>query len=152
MRSAHHHRHPGGANGIGHPVSFRNHTRHRADPDQPDALRQHETDDLGIAHRLCVAVDQQHFVSRGRKCLQEKHPEVRHEVCGHAIVGIVKQNTHGKHLFRPSSGPWWLWEGFSRSPQPVFLLKPIDRARPDGRSSASRRLTARPLVITQPIV
>ena len=94
VRSAHHHRHPGGANGIRHPVSLRDHAGHRADPHQPDALGEHETHDLGIAHRLRVAVDQQHFVSRRRKRLEEKHPEVRHEVRGHAVVGIVEQNSH----------------------------------------------------------
>ena len=90
VRSAHHHRHAGGADRVGHPVGLGDHAGHRADADQADLLVEHEADQLGIAHRLRIAVDQQDFVPRRGERLQQKHPQVRHEIAGHAVVRIVK--------------------------------------------------------------
>jgi hypothetical protein len=39
---------------------------------------------------LSVAIDEHDFVFRGSKRLQEKHPEVRHEIAGNPIVGVVE--------------------------------------------------------------
>jgi hypothetical protein len=63
--SARHDRYSRCANGIGHPVSLRDHAGHRANPDQPDTLGEHETHSLGVAHRLRVAIDRQHFGPAG---------------------------------------------------------------------------------------
>src|SRR5579872_7473807 len=37
-------------------------------------------------------------MSRRSKCLEQKHPEVRHEIAGYAVVRAVKQNPHDTPL------------------------------------------------------
>jgi hypothetical protein len=51
-----------------------------------------ELDYFGVAHRSCVAIDQKNFVAGGRERLQQKHPEMRHEVLRDAVVGVVEKN------------------------------------------------------------
>ena len=88
VRSAHHDRHSGGANGVGHAIRLGDHSGHRADADQSDVFFSNEPRDLGFVHRLRVAVDQQHFVAGGRQGLEEKHPEVRHEIAVTPLSGL----------------------------------------------------------------
>ncbi len=64
VRSAHHHRNAGGADRIRHAVRFGDHAGHGADSDQSDPLVERELNQLGVAHRLRVAVDQNHFMAR----------------------------------------------------------------------------------------
>ena len=60
-------------------------------PTSPIRLSSDELDQFGIAHRSGVAVDQNDFMTGGRERLQQKHPEVRHEVLRDAVVGVVSQ-------------------------------------------------------------
>ncbi len=61
-------------------------------PTSPTPSVDNELDQFGVAHRSCVAVDQNNFMAGGRERLQQKHPEVRHEVLRDAIVGIVEKD------------------------------------------------------------
>ena len=89
VRPAHHHGDAGGAQGVSDAVGFGDHARHGADSHQPDSLLESELDQFGIGHGLGIAVDQQDFMAGRRKRLQQEHPEVRHEVLGHAVVGVI---------------------------------------------------------------
>jgi hypothetical protein len=51
---------------------------------------------------LRIAVDQEDFVLGWRQGLQQKHPQMRHEVLGHAIIGVVQKNFHVRTV--PFSG------------------------------------------------
>ena len=88
--SSHHHLDAGGTEGVRCPVSARDHPRHGADTDQTDLPVLHEPDEAGVIHRLRVAIQEKHFVARRCARLQEEHPQMRHEVSGHAVVGIVE--------------------------------------------------------------
>ena len=92
VRPAHDYGHAGGAQGVGHAVGFGDHARHGADADESDFLIQRVLNQLGIGHRLRVAIDQQYFIAGRRQGLQQEHPKVRHEVLGHAVIGVVQQN------------------------------------------------------------
>src|SRR6266571_625762 len=94
VRPAHDDGHPNGADGIGHAVGLGDHASHRADPDKSDVVFEHISGDAGFVHGLRVAVDQENFVAVGSKCLEEKHPKMRHEVAGHTVIGVVKQDSH----------------------------------------------------------
>ncbi len=99
MRPPHDHGHAGRSNGVSYPVGSCDHSGHGADANQPDVLAEHEPNQLNVCHRLRIAVDQQDFVFRRRERLQQKHPEMRHEVPGHTVVWAVEQNRHGSpHL------------------------------------------------------
>ena len=89
MGAAHDDRHARGANGVGDAVRLGDHAGHGADPDQRDLVLDHILDQVGIAHGLRIAVDQQHLVVRRRERFQQKHPQVRHEVSGDAVVGAI---------------------------------------------------------------
>src|SRR6202034_1950532 len=39
-------------------------------------------------------VDQQDFMAGRCEGLQQKHPEVRHEVAGYTVVGVIEQDSH----------------------------------------------------------
>ena len=41
-----------------------------------------------------VPVDKKDFVLRGRKTLEQKHPEVGHEIARHAVIGTIEQDVH----------------------------------------------------------
>ena len=92
VRSAHDDRNTGGADRIRHAVGFGDHAGHGSDPDQSDPFVDNELDQFGVAHRSCVAIDQKDFMAGGRKRLQQKHPEVRHEVLRDAVVGVIKKD------------------------------------------------------------
>src|SRR6266571_625763 len=94
VRPAHDDRHSNGADGIGHAVGLGDHTSHRADADKSDVVFEHISGDAGFVHRLRVAVDQENFVAVGSQCLEQKHPKMRHEVAGHTVIGVVKQDSH----------------------------------------------------------
>src|SRR5712692_3788924 len=97
---AHDHGHADRADGVSHAIGLGDHTGHRADADEPDVLFQHKASDAVFIHGLGVAIDKQHFMSGGSERLEEKHPKMRHEVAGDAVIGVVKQNSH-----RPSFLP-----------------------------------------------
>ncbi len=63
MRSAHHNRHTSCTDSISDAVRLCYHPGHRADPDKSDVLFAHEAGDVGLIHRLGVAIDQQYFVT-----------------------------------------------------------------------------------------
>ncbi len=90
VRTAHDDRHARGANRTGNAISFRNHPRHRPNPDKPDLVLLHELYDLIVGHRLGVAVNQNHFMTGRRECLQQKHPEMRHEVSRHTVIRVIE--------------------------------------------------------------
>jgi len=50
--------------------------------------------DLRLVHGLSVAIDEQNFVAGRGESLQQKHPQVWHEVSSHTIVGIVEKDSH----------------------------------------------------------
>ena len=100
MWSAHHHRNAGRADRIRYPIRLGDHTSHGADSDQSDSPVQHELNQLGVAHRLRVAIDQNHFMPAGRKRLQQKHPKVGHEVLRDTVVGVIEQDSQFTCLFQ----------------------------------------------------
>ncbi len=89
MRATHDDLYSHGAHGVRHAIGFGNHPGHRTDTDQSDILFTHVVRDTFFIHRLSVAVNQHHFVARRSKCLQEKHPKMRHEVASHTIIWVV---------------------------------------------------------------
>ena len=103
VRSAHHDLHSGRANGVGDAVGLRDHAGHGADADQIDLLVADVLRDLSLVHGLRVAVDQQHFMSGRSQRLEQKHPEMRHEIAGDPVVGVIKQNSHDCSLLSESS-------------------------------------------------
>src|SRR5678815_1615477 len=80
VRPAHHHRYTRSANRISHSVSLGYHPRHRADTDKFDVLFANESHEVFLSHRARVAVYKQYFMTGWGERLQEKHPEMRHEV------------------------------------------------------------------------
>ena len=54
----------------------------------------YKLDDLVIAHRTRIRINQNNFMTGRRDRLKEKHPEVWHEVARDAIVWIVEQYFH----------------------------------------------------------
>ena len=94
MRPTHHDRHAGGADCVGDAIGFLSHPRHRADPDKSDLLLAHKLNNLVIAHRAGVGINQGYLVTGRGDCLKQKHPEVRHEVARHPVVRVVQQNSH----------------------------------------------------------
>ncbi len=52
---------------------------------------------LAGAQALRVAVHQEYLVARRSQRPQEKHPEMRHEIVGDFVIGIVKQYVHSDH-------------------------------------------------------
>ncbi len=94
VRSAHDDFHPGGADGVGDAIGLGDHAGHGADADEVDFFIANILGDLGFVHGLGVAVDQQDFVAGRSEGLEEKHPEVRHEVASHTIVGVIEKDSH----------------------------------------------------------
>ena len=94
VRSAHDDWHTGGADGVGDAIGLGDHAGHGADADQIDVLVAHVLRDLRFVHGLGVAVDEQNFVAGRGEGLEKEHPEVRHEVAGHTVVGVIEQNSH----------------------------------------------------------
>ncbi len=111
---AHDHGHADRADGVGHTVGLGDHAGHRADADEPDVLFQHKASDAVFIHGLGVAIDKQHFMSGGSERFEEKHPQMRHEVAGDAVIGVVKQNSH-RPFFLAQSGAEVRYESLGRS-------------------------------------
>src|SRR6202008_3529168 len=70
------------------------HAGHGADADQANLFALDIFDELLIVERFCVPIDEQDLMLRRREGLEQEHPKVRHEVAGHAIVRVVKKNSH----------------------------------------------------------
>ena len=62
VRPANHDGHAGGADGIGHAISFGDHSGHGPDPDEIDTALAHEPGHAFLIHVVCVAINQQDFV------------------------------------------------------------------------------------------
>ena len=95
VRSAHHHRNSRGPNRIRHAIRLGNHSGHGADADQSNIIVAHKLRDPRLVHRLRVAIHQQHFIASGSERLQQKHPQVRHEITGYTVVWVIEKNFHG---------------------------------------------------------
>ena len=76
----------------------------RADADEPDIIFADVLRDARLVHRLRVAVDQHDFMAGRRERLEEKHPQVRHEIFRNAIVGTIEQYFHRFNLLRRHAG------------------------------------------------
>ena len=94
VRATHHDRHAHGANGVGHAIRLGDHASHRADADKPDVLFAHVSGDPCFIHGLRVAIDQNDFMAGRSQRLEQKHPEVRHEITRDPVVRVVEQNAH----------------------------------------------------------
>ncbi len=94
MWPSHDDRNPSGANCIGYAVGLGDHSRHGADADQSDILIANIFRDLRFIHRLSIPIDEQHFVSGRRQRLKQEHPQVRHEIPGHAVIRVVEKDSH----------------------------------------------------------
>jgi len=77
-----------GANRVGDAIGLGDHSGHGADADQSDVLIADVLRDLRLVHGLSVAIDEQNFVAGRGESLQQKHPQVWHEVSSHTIVGL----------------------------------------------------------------
>jgi hypothetical protein len=91
VRSAHDDWNTGSTDRIRHAVCFGDHAGHGSDADQSDPLVDNELDQFGIAHRSCVAIDKNNFMAGRGERLQQKHPQMRHEVLRDAIVGVIEK-------------------------------------------------------------
>jgi len=113
VRAAHDHRHADGANGVSDAIGFGDHASHSADAHEADFLFADKIGDGGFVHALRVAIDEDYFVTGRSERLQEEHPEMRHEIAGDTVVGVVEQDAHG-YLPMPSSycerEPLLCWE------------------------------------------
>jgi hypothetical protein len=69
-------------------------------PTSPIFLFANVLRDLRLIHKLSIAIDEQHLMAGRGQGFEQKHPEVRHEVPGHTVVGVVEQNSHDKSLLR----------------------------------------------------
>ncbi len=94
MRTTHDDRNSGRANGVGDAIRLGDPSSHGANADQSNAFVSNVLCDLKLVHRLSIAVDQQHFMAGRSQGFEQEHPEVRHEVASHAVVGVVEQNFH----------------------------------------------------------
>ena len=94
VRPTHHHRHPHGAHGVAHAIGLGDHARHGTNANQSNLMFQHIRGQSRLVHGLCIAINQQDFMLGWSKRLQQKHPQVRHKVLGHTVVGVVQENSH----------------------------------------------------------
>src|SRR5206468_3444059 len=90
--SAEHDLRAGGPDGVGHLICSRSHPRHCADSNKPNVMVAYKPRHFIFGHRLSIAVNEKHFVPWRCEALQQKHPEVRHEITGNTVVGTVKEN------------------------------------------------------------
>ena len=63
MRPSHHHRNSRRANRVRHAIRSGDHPGHGADTNQSDVLVADELRNLGLVHRLGIAIEQQDFIS-----------------------------------------------------------------------------------------
>jgi hypothetical protein len=61
--------------------------------DEADVMRLHEPRYFVFSHGLGIAVDEKNFVLRRRQALEQKHPQVRHEIARDAVRAVQK-NVH----------------------------------------------------------
>jgi hypothetical protein len=94
VRPTHHDPHTCQTNCISHTVGFFGHSGHCADPHQLDLLILHELNDFIVTHWTSISINQDHLVVSWSEGLEQKHPEVWHEVARDAIVWIVEQDFH----------------------------------------------------------
>ena len=99
------HDHPNacGAHRVRHPVGFRGHPRHGANPHQFHAVLANVGCQLLLAHSLRVAIHQEDLMSGRSQRLQQKHPQMGHEVVGDFVIRIIQQNVHGPRFLRTCS-------------------------------------------------
>ena len=90
--TTHHDLGAGGANGVGHAIGTGSHAGHRADAGQLDVVGANIVAEFSLCHGLRITVDKKHLVLRRRERLEQEHPEVWHEVLGHAIVRTIQKN------------------------------------------------------------
>src|SRR5215470_12579775 len=123
VRPSHDNRNSHRPNSISHAIRPGDHPGHGTDTNQSDVLVAHELRNLSLVYRLGVAIDQQNFMSGRSERLEQKHPEVGHEVASDAVVRVVKQNSHDTPLkhshatLSPSDDVSWF--GF---PSPYITL------------------------------
>ena len=89
VRTSHHDRNPRRPHGVRHAVCLRRHPRHGANPNQANVISPNVLYQVGLAHPLCVAVQQEHLVTRGRERFEKEHPKVWHEVVRDFVIRIV---------------------------------------------------------------
>src|SRR6185312_801024 len=90
VRTAHDYRNARSSHCISHSISLGYHPRHGADADQSDTFFLDITHQFLFIHRLGVAVDQDHLMLRRSQGLQQKHPEMRHEISSDTVIRVVK--------------------------------------------------------------
>ena len=90
MRPAHYNLKTGFAQTVSDEIGPRDHPGHRTDPDKTDILVFAKLHQLGPRHRLSVSVDQDYFVFGRRQRLEEKHPQMRHEIPRDTVIRIIK--------------------------------------------------------------
>src|SRR5262249_53752030 len=86
------------SNSVSHAIRPGDHPGHGTDTHQPDVLIADELPNLGFVHWLGIAIDQQDFMSGRCERLEQKHPQVGHEVTGDPVVRVVKENSHDAPL------------------------------------------------------
>src|SRR6266404_2555769 len=94
VRSSHDDWHAGGTNGISHAVGASHHPGHRTNTNQSDLLLNNEVYELMLVHWPGISVNQKHLMFGRSQCLEQEHPQMRHEIAGHAVIRIVKKNLH----------------------------------------------------------
>jgi hypothetical protein len=105
VRSAHHHRNSRGPNRIRHAICLGDHSGHGANAHQPNVFLAHELRDPRFVHGLRVAIHQQHLMARWSQRLEQKHPEMWHEIAGYTVIGVVEKDSHDS--FRDSAKRVW---------------------------------------------
>ena len=92
MGSAKHDLGPGVAHRIRCPVGPGGHPGHGADTHEFDLVLADEVCQVLLAHWLSVTVDKKDLVFRRSQRFEQKHPQMRHEVTGHAVIRTVQKD------------------------------------------------------------
>src|SRR6202035_5791072 len=79
---------------VGNSIGLLDHTSHGPNADQANSLLPNELNQFLIREGFCVTIDEQHFVLGRCECLEEKHPQMRHEIACHTIIRVVQKNFH----------------------------------------------------------
>jgi hypothetical protein len=90
MRAAHDYRHAGSTDGVGHAISFGDHSGHRADANQIDLLFADVPGNSNFIHGLGVTIDQDNFMNGWSQRLQKEHPQMWHEIARNPVIGVVE--------------------------------------------------------------
>src|SRR5262249_55204651 len=94
VRPPHYHRNSRRPNGISHAIRPGDHPGHGTNAHEPDVLVADELRNFSLLHGLGISIDQQNFMSWRSERLEQKHPQVGHEVAGDTVVRAVEQNSH----------------------------------------------------------